>query len=252
MSDEFKNMMEEYRMSRSKERKQKDWIRVLKIIWTYTWHQLSMAPGIRNIFHLFNKNLYARETAEEQKRSLLNETQSSLLSLDIHISEFDVPVNSTFCGQTLKSIGMRGSTGANIVSIVRGGININIPSGDHYIFPNDKIVVAGTDEQMDAFKKLMEGSLMEGENNLFSANKIDLGNIILMAGNPLIGKKVKESGIREKTRCIVMGLIRPTEANVMNPNPDVVFMEEDIVVIAGEKKNIEKAHILFANNEDLL
>ena len=55
---------------------------------------------------LFNKNLYAREKVAETKRSMGNETQSSLLSLDIHISEFDIPSNSMFCGRTLKSLGL--------------------------------------------------------------------------------------------------------------------------------------------------
>ncbi len=246
MSKETKEILEEYRKSRNENKKDKNWKRILKILFTSGLRQILTAPGIRNIMHLFNKNLYARENAAEQKRSMMQETQTSLLSLDIHISEFDIPANSTFCGHTLKSIGMRGATGANIVSIIRSGININIPNGSNRIFPNDKIVVAGTDEQMDAFKKLLEESITENDETIYSHNKIELGNMILDENNKLVGKLLKESNIREQTQCIIMGVIRPSEANVLNPEPNIKFQAEDIVIIAGEKENINKATAIYS------
>ena len=246
MSKETKEILEEYRKSRNENKKDKNWKRILKILFTSGLRQILTAPGIRNIMHLFNKNLYARENAAEQKRSMMQETQTSLLSLDIHISEFDIPANSTFCGHTLKSIGMRGATGANIVSIIRSGININIPNGSNRIFPNDKIVVAGTDEQMDAFKKLLEDSITENDETIYSHNKIELGNMILDENNKLVGKLLKESNIREQTQCIIMGVIRPSEASVLNPEPNIKFQAEDIVIIAGEKENINKATAIYS------
>ena len=246
MSKETKEILEEYRKNRNEQKKDKNWKRIIKILFTSGLRQILTAPGIRNIMHLFNKNLYARENAAEQKRSMMQETQTSLLSLDIHISEFDIPANSTFCGHTLKSIGMRGATGANIVSIIRSGININIPNGSNRIFPNDKIVVAGTDEQMDAFKKLLEESITENDETIYSHNKIELGNMILDENNKLVGKLLKESNIREQTQCIIMGVIRPSEASVLNPEPNIKFQAEDIVIIAGEKENINKATAIYS------
>lgn len=246
MSAETKEILEEYRKNRNEQKKDKNWKRIIKILFTAGIRQILTAPGLRSIMQLFNKNLYAREKAAEQKRSMMQETQTSLLSLDIHISEFDIPANSTFCGHTLKNIGMRGTTGANIVSIVRSGININIPNGNSRIFPNDKVVVAGTDEQMDAFKKLLEESITENNETIYSHNKIELGNMILDENNKLVGKLLKESNIREQTQCIIMGVIRPSEASVLNPEPNIRFQAEDIVIIAGEKDNINKATAIYS------
>ena len=246
LSDEAKRTLEEYRKNRTEQKKDKNWKRVLKILFTTLMRQAYEAPGIRHIMHLFNKNLYAREADAENRRSVKHSTQNSLLSLDIHISEFEIPANSTFCGHTLKSIGMRGSTGVNIVSIVRSGININVPNGNNRIFPNDKIVVAGTDEQMDAFKKLLEESITDEDGTIYSHNKIELGNMTLQKGNSLIGKKLMESNIREQTQCMIMGVIRPSEASVMNPEPSIMFEEDDIIIIAGEKDNIAKAKTIYS------
>ena len=247
MSDDMKRLLEDYRSSRTKKDSKNTWKHALHNLFSHLMMKISKAPGIRQILHLFNRNLYARETVAESRRSLRDETQNSLLSLDIHISEFEIPANSTFCGHTLKSIGMRGATGANIVSIARSGININIPNGDNRIFPNDKVVVAGTDEQMDAFKKLLESSITSTVQAVYSTNKIELGNITIEEGNTLIGRSIKQSNIREITQCIIMGIIRPSEANVMNPNPNTVFQEGDIIIIAGEKENIAKANSIYSD-----
>lgn len=246
MSDETKQLLEDYRQSRTEKRKGYSWQHALHNIFSYILRRISNAPVIRQTLKLLNKNLNARETVAESRRSIKNDTQTSLLSLDIHISEFEIPANSTLCGHTLKNIGLRGATGANIVSIARSGININIPNGNNRIFPGDKILVAGTDEQMDAFKKLLEGSLTKNAKEMYSAGKIELGNIEIEEGNVLIGKSIKESGIREASHCIIMGIIRPSNENILNPDPDIVFMEKDAIIIAGEKENIAKAKQIYS------
>jgi CPA2 family monovalent cation:H+ antiporter-2 len=194
---------------------------------------------------LFSRNLYAREQLAESKRTLMKGVKNSLLSLDIHISEFDVPTNSTFCGHTLKNLSLRGATGVNIVSITRSGININIPNGDNRIFPNDRLVVAGTDEQMDAFKKQLEGSISEDTENIYSIHKIELDNLIVESGSKLIGKNIMQSNIRSEAQCIVMGVIRPDEASVMVPHPDLTFSEGDVIILAGERENIKNLQTTY-------
>lgn len=247
LSDDMKRLMADYQKSRNSSGKTTNWKTALNHLWRYLLIKAYMAPGINQMLRLFSKNLYAREQLAESQRSLMKDAQKSLLSLDIHISEFDVPVNSSFCGHTLKRLGLRADTGANIVSIIRSGIYINIPNGDNRIFPGDKLVIAGTDEQMDAFKKLMEESLTQEEENTYTAKKIELNNIVITAGSPLIGKTIIESKIRDNAQCIVMGIIRPEEATVMNPNPHTSFVEGDIVILAGEADNIAQLQAMYGN-----
>jgi len=247
LSDDMKRLMADYQESRNAPSKHTNWKTALNHLWRYLLIKAYMAPGINQILNLFNKNLYAREQLAESQRSLVKDAQKSLLSLDIHISEFDVPANSSFCGHTLKRLGLRAGTGVNIVSIIRSGIYINIPNGDNRIFPGDKLVIAGTDEQMDAFKKLMEGSLTQEQDNTYTVKKIELNNMVVKADSPLIGKTIIESKIRDEAQCIVMGVIRPDEATVMNPNPTLTFAEGDIIILAGEKDNITQLQAMYGN-----
>ena len=245
MSDDMRRLLDDYMKSRNTTRKDKNWKRALHNLGSYLLLKAYMAPGINHIMRLFSRNLYAREQLAESKRTLMKGVKNSLLSLDIHISEFDVPANSTFCGHTLKNLSLRGATGVNIVSITRSGININIPNGDNRIFPNDRLVVAGTDEQMDAFKKQLEGSISEDTENIYSIHKIELDNLIVESGSKLIGKNIMQSNIRNEAQCIVMGVIRPDEASVMVPHPDLTFSEGDVIILAGERENIKNLQTTY-------
>ena len=250
LSDDMKQLMLNYQESRNTPGKDTSWKAALSRLWSYLLLKAYMAPGINQILRLFSKNLYAREQLAESRRSLMRETQNSLLNLDIHISEFDVPANSTFCGHTLKKLDLRAGTGANIVSILRSGISINIPGGDNRIFPGDKLVIAGTDEQMDAFKHLLEESQTEEDSNTSSTQKIELSNLTVAPASPLIGQTIIQSKIRDDAHCIVMGIIRQGDDIVMNPNPALTFCEGDIIILAGEKDDIMRLQTMYSNAEN--
>ncbi|MBQ9363273.1 MAG: cation:proton antiporter, partial [Bacteroidaceae bacterium] len=246
MGNDMKQLLEDYMKTRTAPGKDQNWKKALKNLGSYLKLRAYMAPGINQVLRLYSKNLYAREQLAESRQALMKDVQSSLLSLDIHISEFDVPANSTYCGHTLKKLNLRSDTGANIVSIQRSGITLNIPGGENRIFPGDRLVIAGTDEQMDAFKKKLEDSLTDEAGNTFSAQKIELDNLIVGEGSALIGKTILQSGIRDEAQCVVMAVIRPDESTVMNPSPDLVFSEGDIIILAGERDNIKR---LKASND---
>ena len=196
---------------------------------------LSITPGIKQIIAKFNENLYARENALEATKYIQKDTESILYALDLHISEFVVPETSRFCGKALKDIDIRKLSGASIVGIIRSGININIPGGENSIFPNDRIVVAGSDIQMSNFQKMLDNSICESKNQ---QSKIILDNISITATHFLCGKTIKETDIRRKAKCIIMGLVKPDEDIIMNPDPTTLIEEGDILIVAGEKRHI--------------
>ncbi len=198
---------------------------------------MSITPGIKQLTKRFNENLYARETEAERTRSIHKDEEQVLLSLDLHLSEFLVPENSSFCGRALSDIDARRQTGASIVGIVRSGININIPGGDNRIFPNDRIMVAGDDQQMASFQKMLDNSITEEPQE---NNKITLGNIVISKGSTFCNKTISETDIRRKSQCIIMGIVKPDEGVITNPDPSTIICEGDILILAGEKQKINR------------
>lgn len=241
MSEETRKMLDSYTEKRktNSSKRNATWaspaIRLIKMLLLH----LAMAPGINTFLRLFNDNLYARERLAESKRGLEREIENSLLTLDLHIAEVEVSANSAFAGKALKDLGIRGKTGANIVRIIRGGININIPGGNHRLYPGDRVILAGSDTDVASFQKMLETSLSDTDTNNINTSII-LDNFTIKADSPLCGKSIINSGIREKGNCIVMGLIRPLDDFYTNPDPNIIIQEDDIIIVAGEKQKMQE------------
>ena len=241
MSEETHKMLDSYTEKRktNSSKKRATWarpaIRLMKMLLLH----LAMAPGINTFLRLFNDNLYARERLAESKRGLEREIEDSLLTLDLHIAEVEVSANSAFAGKALKDLGIRGKTGANIVRIIRGGININIPGGNHRLYPGDRVILAGSDTDVASFQKMLETSLSNTDTDNINTSII-LDNFTIKADSPLCGKSIINSGIREKGNCIVMGLIRPLDDFYTNPDPNIIIQEDDIIIVAGEKQKMQE------------
>ena len=248
MSSGTKKMLDSYvekRQSGNNTRKNKpSWISQIDRLVKFMLLKIAMAPGINQLLRVFNENLYARERLAESQRGLEREVENSLISLEMNIAEVEVPDNSAFAGKALKDLNIRNITGANIVRIIRGGININIPGGSHRLYPGDRIILAGSDTDVAAFQKMLETSLAPVEEEVDSVStNIVLDNFTITADSPLCGKSIIKSGIREKGNCIVMGLVRPSEDFYTNPDPNIVIQADDIIIVAGEEK---KMHDFFA------
>ncbi|MBR1668969.1 MAG: cation:proton antiporter [Bacteroidaceae bacterium] len=243
MSEGTKKMLESYTEKRQASKsgsKKASWatptVRIFKLIFLH----IAMAPGINQFLRLFNENLYARERLAESKRGLEREVENTLISLEMNIAEVEVPANSAFAGKALKDLNIRNITGASIVRIIRGGININIPGGNHRLYPGDRIILAGSDTDVAAFQKMLETSLASTDNINDVNTNIVLDNFTITKDSPLCGKSILKSGIREKGNCIVMGLVRPSEDFYTNPDPNIIICEDDIIIVAGEKQKMQE------------
>ncbi len=242
MSHGTKKMLDSYVEKRqaSTKKQKPSWVTQIDRLVKYLLLKIAMAPGINHLLRVFNENLYARERLAESQRGLEREVEDSLISLEMNIAEVEVPENSAFAGKALKELNIRNVTGANIVRIIRGGININIPGGNHRLYPGDRIILAGSDTDVAAFQKMLETSLAHIEQDDSINTSIVLDNFTVNADSPLCGKSIIRSGIREKGNCIVMGLVRPSEDFYTNPDPNLVIQADDIIIVAGEKQKMNE------------
>ena len=188
-----------------------------------------------SISNLLNVNLSARERSEDEHRAVSKEFTKSLLDYDIHISDFKLDIRSNFCGKSLKDIGVRKKTGVSILRIVRSGMNINIPGGYFVLYPEDKIVVAGSDEQIGLFARILSESI----NNTLNKDRthVNLERFRITEKSKLVGVSILNSRIREDGECVVMAVERQ-DGVYMNPKPDMILLVNDILVVAGETEKI--------------
>lgn len=184
----------------------------------------------------FNRNLSAREVLMKGNSAMHQDFMESLQPYDLHIVDFTVPAKSDMCGKKLKSLGIRNNTGASIVRIIRGGMKINIPGGNESIYPGDRIVAAGSDEQIDKLQKMMDSVSQEHKDDEGST-VVTLEKFTLRDDCKLAGKTIAQSAIREEANCLVLGIEREARY-IMNPDSSVEMKGGDTIIVAGEKKAI--------------
>ncbi len=179
----------------------------------------------------FMFNFYHREM-QEAKASL-----RELAPWDAHIARISFPAGAIHTGKTLEEMQIREQFGINIAMIKRGDLH-TIPAPGRYerLYPGDKMFVIGTDEQLEAFKKFIEP-----ENGLSLAvqdkKDIVLKKLTINESSALLGHSIRDSGIREKTNGLIVGIERDGR-RILNPESYTVFEVGDKVWIVGDAELI--------------
>lgn len=187
---------------------------------------------------MFVKNLQSRDIEAQvhgRRRPLY---EGRLLDRDIHISDFILPNNSTWAGKRLQQLRFSNRFGVHVSSILRGRQRMNIPNGETIVFPGDRLQVIGNDEQLQQFGKAMNGELVPEDEHI-EDREMKLQKLILTSRCPFIGKTLKDSGIRSKYNCMVVG-IEEGQTNLTMINPTHIFKQGDIIWVVGERSSLKQ------------
>lgn len=185
---------------------------------------------------LFIKNLNSREIQAEVTGKRKPRFEGHLLDRDIHISEFTVPENSSWAGQSLGQIEFRNRFGVHVSSILRGYQRLNIPGGDCIIFPGDQLQVIGNDEQLTQFGRTLDFETIPEDEHI-EEREMKLQKFVISSKSKLIGTDLQNSGIRDQYNCMVVG-IEEGQKHLTIVNPSHVFQAGDIVWMVGEKESL--------------
>ena len=187
---------------------------------------------------LFVQNLRSRDI-EQQVLGLKKPLyEGHLLDRDIHISDIDVPENSTWAGLSLAELRLSNRFGVHVSSILRGHQRINIPGGDSIIFPGDRLQVIGSDSQLSAIQATLEGEVVPDDPDI-EKREMRLSQIIIDKHSPFTGKTLPETGIRDHFNCMVVGREEGKE-NLSMISATYRLRLGDIIWIVGEEEALHK------------
>ena len=187
----------------------------------------------------FIDNFNGKTTDSNIGSPLTDNILKSLPFNDLHLMDFVVGQESSIVGRSLKEINFRQKYGINIVSIIRGERQINIPRGEERLYPFDKIIIVGTDEELDLFQEIIQKQDKEYRDQLAQSfnNNIKIEQFNIEPDSPLIGRSIQQSDIRDKNACLILGIERDGKS-MMNPPSQTLFKENDNVWVAGEYRQI--------------
>jgi CPA2 family monovalent cation:H+ antiporter-2 len=218
---------------------------VALIIWSQVVKKQS-----RRIERVFFENLNRKERMEEQMATVRKETVRDLLDKDIHVEEIVISQTSPCAGRTLRELNFKQETGVNVVSVIRGPVKINIPDGNVRLYPFDKLVVVGSDDEIQqCLSRVAKYRIREEETDDEAVHHIVLSNCVVEACSPLAGKTLRELNLRERTECMIIGIDRNGHS-ITGFSADFRLGQDDVLWLAGEKDDVEAFGDKYAAGEN--
>ena len=207
---------------------------------------------------LFNYNEV--ELAEQQEGgSRLGDELGSLTSIrtggwlsgDLSVARLRIDEDSPFLDKTLKDLNLRAELGLYIIRIEHGdSFSVNIPVGDAKMILDDTIFVVGKSDALRALSrepynispKKLHIESMRAFTKGVAERRTDEANLRCIAipiheGSGLVHKTLRDSGIGERSHCLVIGIERDDRVE-MNPSADATFEPGCLVWVIGESQGL--------------
>lgn len=170
----------------------------------------------------------------QRELSVKKINRNNLSPWDGHMASFIIVPESDLVGKPLEEIKIREEIGVNIAYIKRGNLHVNIPTKYEKLYPNDEIFVIGTDIQVKEFGDYLknhEMKIIEDEEADIILQQFELEL------QPFIGRTIRESGLREKTNGLVVG-VEHNGRRILNPESNFILSKNDIVWVVGDRKKV--------------
>lgn len=187
----------------------------------------------------FFKNFNFKDKQNEYIGKVNPAYAGCLISRDLHLTDFEIPGESCWAGKTLSELNLGRQYGIHVVSILRGMLRINIPNGKERVYPDDQLQVIGTDEQLQHFGNEMRKAEKSINDEVIERSEMELKQLVLDKNSAFIGRTIKESGIRDKHKCLIVAIDRDGDS-LMSPDINKPFEEGDVVWVVGESSHLHE------------
>ena len=181
----------------------------------------------------FLENMRQKDEYQRQVAPVTTSIREKMSGHDIFVENLKVSSDFKFAGKKLRDIPLRRDYGVNIAKITRGKRIINIPSADEYLYPADEILAVGTKANVEAFKKALSEDVAPAGDN----TPVEVESFVLTAASLLTGKSLQMVDMRN-SGCMLIGIERGEET-YMNPEPDMIMQEGDVIWIVGSPDAIK-------------
>lgn len=196
--------------------------------------------GYRNFAGIYQwlESQFIKHLNEKERQAVATE-KPKLAPWDAHLAEIEVHPDSTVVGQTLAELALRESVGVTVALIERGSRRILAPGRDTVFMAFDRVYVIGTDDQLARLSNLLEADRRAGETKDVNYG---LDTLTLSSGSPFIGRTIRDSGIREATDGLIVGVERNGQ-RILNPDSLLTLQLDDLLWIVGDRERIQQAPI---------
>lgn len=221
-------------------------------------YQTALVIGliIMTLLAVFSKRIqgfYARienrflNNLNDREISQANRMHRHIVPWDAHLSSFHISPDSIIVGKTLSELRVREKYGVNVAVIERGHHTIMPPTRHERIYPGDTLYVFGADEQIESFRQFIETEVVPFTDQEPETEEVKLQKLVVSPRSELLHKTIRESGIGEKTKGLIVGIEKDGK-RILNPDSNLAFEEGDILWIVGYPSRIKRLEEAVAEN----
>ncbi|QLY24057.1 cation:proton antiporter [Bdellovibrio sp. KM01] len=194
-----------------------------------------LSTRLRAIYQWFENRFISNLTEDVHKVASKTHSQA-LAPWDAHLTEFRVPAEAHYVGLPLSELSIRERFGVTVALIERGRRKIMAPGADVMLMPQDIVFVIGNDIQLAVFKEFIDAEqdyqTLDSEISEYSLEKY-----LLTENSAFLGKSIRDSGLRETTHGLVVGIERQGR-RMLNPDSAEILQIDDLLWIVGDRSRI--------------
>ena len=156
---------------------------------------------------------------------------------DLQIARVRVPQHSRWGGKTLAQLHFGKTDRVHIASIIRAGHRINIPGGNHRIYPGDELEVVAGIESIEKLRARSEQELHLPQEHINDEHSLSIISVKLGESSPLIGSTLQDADFRMRYHCMVVG-VEDEKGHLGTIQAKRQFQHGDIVWVVGEESDL--------------
>ena len=189
------------------------------------------------------RNLESRKDTEPEHR---------WLDEQIYVAKFVCDENVIKRGSSLMDMSWS-RLGIKVIKIVRDEKHINIPAGKEKLVPGDLVYVTGSAMQLNNLNTISKIELSKNESGAYhtlrefvvkqqehdETDQLYCYALTVEKDDALVGKSIKDSGIKNEWECFLLGLERNL-LPMVSPDINMRINAGDIIWLLGSRKMLSK------------
>jgi monovalent cation:H+ antiporter-2, CPA2 family len=151
------------------------------------------------------------------------------------IAEIKLKAGSSVCGMRIRDLDLPRKTGSMIVALVRSGIEAFEPSPDVPLFPDDRLIVLGSNENNALAASILEENAATDKSGQ-SSETLVMDRAIVSRDCSLAGNTLAGSCIRRRFGVSVVGIQRGAQ-QIPTPRADEILKYGDMIIYVGSQSH---------------
>jgi len=154
----------------------------------------------------------------------------------VSFGEIRIKSGSSLAGKVIRNVPFRAEFGVTIAAIGRAGRVIFNPDPDTQLFPGDRLVLMGPQEEISKAETMIR--MVEDPVSPENAQVVSLLEARVPEGSAVVGRNLKDIGFRQVYGCMVVG-IRRQGRHIITPGPAETLEKGDVLLVLGSASSFD-------------